>query len=168
MRNILKNQKTVMVIIPIVVVMICVVVLIAVKLFNGAGNVVTKYAQGMMEFDSEKIVSLYDDKMVSESYDSIEDMVKDYDEMFKYLKEDYYKINNYVIDSKYNKLEGKDFNSKLNELVEHYKYKKRDVEEIRLYKVTFECDVDGSIKEVEHNIFVSKIKGEWFYIGNDS
>ena len=95
MRNILKNQKTVMVIIPIVVVMICVIVLIAVKLFNGAGNVVTKYAQGMMEFDSEKIVSLYDDKMVSESYDSIEDMVKDYDEMFKYLKEDYYKINNY-------------------------------------------------------------------------
>ena len=168
MSNILKNQKTIMIIIPIAVVILCVMVLIVAKAFNGAGNVVNKYAQGMMEFDSKKIVSLYDNQMISESYDSREDMVKDYDEMFKYLKEDYYKINNYIIDSKYNKLEGKEFNSKLNELVEHYKYKKKDVEEIRLYKVTFECDVNGTIKEVEHNIFVSKIKGEWFYIGNDS
>ena len=168
MAKINRKEKKIMIVLTGVVVALCLIILLFNTLFGSAKNVVTKYAQGMKNFNSEKIVELYNDQMIKESYESAEEMIEDYDEMFKYLKDDYYKINSYTISDNYKTYEGDELEYQVNELVEHYNFKEKEIKEIRLYNVIFECDADGEAKEVEHKVLVAKINGHWYYIGNAS
>ena len=157
MATINRKEKRIIIIVTGVVIALCFIIMLFHVLFGGAKNVVSKYAQGMKHFNSEKIVELYNNQMI-----------KDYDEMFKYLKEDYYKINSYSISDNYKVYKGDELDYKINELVEHYNFKEKEIKEIRLYTVTFECMADGESKEVDHKVLVAKINGHWYYIGNEA
>ena len=152
-----RKEKRIIIIVTGAVIALCFIIMLFHVLFGGAKNVVSKYAQGMKYFNSEKIVELYNNHMI-----------KDYDEMFKYLKEDYYKINSYSISDNYKVYKGDELDYKINELVEHYNFKEKEIKEIRLYTVTFECMADGESKEVDHKVLVAKINGHWYYIGNEA
>lgn len=163
-----RKEKRIIIIVTGAVIALCFIIMLFHVLFGGAQNVVSKYAQGMKHFNSEKIVELYNNQMIKESYSSEKEMIKDYDEMFKYLKEDYYKINSYSISDNYKVYKDDELDYKINELVEHYNFKEKEIKEIRLYTVTFECIADGESKEVDHKVLVAKINGHWYYIGNEA
>lgn len=168
MATISRKEKKIIIIVTGLVITLCFTILLLNFLLGGAKNIVSKYANGMKHFNAEKIVELYNDQMIKESYSSKKEMIKDYDEMFKYLKEDYYKINSYSISDNYKVYSGDEFDYKVDELVEHYNFKEKEIKEIRLYTVTFECMADGENKEVEHKVLVSKINGHWYYVGNEA
>lgn len=133
----------------------------------GAKDVVDQYAYGVKTFSAEKIVDLYKEEMILESYESKKDMIKDYEEMFEELKDDYYRIEDYEISDNFKIYKDEEFKYKQDQLYEYYGIDKKLIEQIRLYTVKYHCNEDGEAKTTEQDILVAKIDARWYYIGNE-
>ena len=161
------NEKNLMILIMLVVVIDLVIIFAISIIFGGAKGVVNDYAKGMKNFDSKLIVDLYMNEMIKESYDSREDMIEDYDLMFSEMKDSYYEIVKYTVKSDYKLYEGNELDYQIDQLEEYYKISSKDVKEIRRYTVDFECNYDGELKEVENKVIIAKIKHKWYLIGTE-
>jgi hypothetical protein len=134
---------------------------------DGAKDVADQYAYGMKTFSAETIVDLYKEEMILESYNSKKEMIKDYEEMFEELKDDYYRIEDYEISDNFKIFKDEEFKYKQDQLYEYYGIDKKLIEQIRLYTVKYECNEDGEEKNTEQGILVARIDGKWYYIGNE-
>lgn len=161
------NEKKLMIITMFVVVLIVLLIFGITMLFGGAERVATKYAKGMSNFDANMIVSLYNDKMIKESYETKDEMVKEFDLMFKQMKDSYFQILKYDVDSNYKLYEGNELDYHINALVDYYKIDEKDIKEIRRYTVTFYCSDDGDSREVENKLNIAKIKNKWYLISTE-
>ncbi len=159
------NEKKLMILIMIVVVLIVIFAVMFNILFSGARGIAKDYAKGMKNFDSKLIVDLYMDEMIKESYESREDMMKEYDAMFKEMEDGYSEVLRYKIDDNYKLYEGNEYDYQVKKLKEDFKISPEDVKEIRRYTIIFECNYDSELKEVENKILVGKIKSKWYLIG---
>ncbi len=150
------------------VILVILILFFSIKLlFGGASGVVNDYAKGMKNFDSEMLVDLYIYEMIKESYDSEEDMIKEFDSMFEEMENNYFQIISYDVNKSYKEYEGEELDYKINQLEEYYKIEDTDIKEIRRYTVIFDCSVDSEMKEVEHKVNVAKIKNKWYFIGTE-
>jgi hypothetical protein len=113
------------------------------------------------------IVDLYVDKMIKESYKSKNDMIKEFDVLFKEMEDSYFKILRYDVDKNYKLYEDKELKYQKEVLVDYYKIKEKDIKEIRRYTITFYCSDDGEEKEVEHKLNIAKIGKKWFLISTE-
>lgn len=134
---------------------------------DNAKDIVNKYAYGMKTSNADKIVDLYKEEMIFESYKSKKEMVKDYKDMFKDLKDEHYIINSYEIDDDYKVYKDEEFKYQRDLLIEYYGIEKKEIEEIRLYTIYFDCNDDGEKKETKQGVIVAKIDSHWYYIGNE-
>ena len=161
MNKIKLNKKGIF----IFVVFILLIALVIISLsISGPGDVVKKYAKGMKNFDSEKIVELYIPEMIKESYDSEKEMIDELDLMFKEMKEKYFKIISYSIDTDYKVFDGEELEYRIKQLKDYYKIED-EIKEVRRYLVEFQCSVDGEEDVVEHKVIIAKIKSKWYLIG---
>ena len=167
MKKITRKEKKRLIIIFGVVLFIGLLLVLCRAFVDDARDVVRQYAYGMRTYNAEKIVDLYKEEMIFESYESRKDMVKDYEEMFQELKDDYYRINDFEINDNYKIYEGEELKYQKDKLKEYYGIEKKIVEEIRLYTITFDCNDDGEAKETEQSVLIAKMDGHWYYIGNE-
>ena len=161
------NEKKVVFFIIIIMSLIISGTFCCVMLFGGAKRVASEYAKGMQLFDSTIIANLYIEEMIKESYNSKEDMIKEFDDLFKDMEDSYFKILKYKIDKNYKLYENNEFEYQKDVLVDYYKLKEKDIKEIRRYTVTFYCSDDGDDREVEHKLNIAKIGGKWYLISTE-
>lgn len=161
MNNIKLNKKGIFILFVLILLIILTVVSLSI---SGPGDIVKKYAKGMKNFDSEMIVDLYVPEMIKESYDSKKDMIDELDLMFKEMKEKYFKITSYSIDTDYKVFDGNELDYRIKQLKDYYKIKD-EIKEVRRYIVEFQCSADGEEDVVEHKVIIAKIKSRWYLIG---
>jgi hypothetical protein len=163
MNKVTDKEKRMLLVILLIIV-ICFSVAILFNTYGGARGVVVKYASGMKNSDSEKIVSVFHESMILESYENEKEMIEYFDSTFKEMEEEFYIIKKYKINDDYKQYEKDEISKIAKELNDYYKINEDDLTEVRRYKVSFEMLNDGEEETSETKIVVGKIKGKWYYI----
>ena len=157
-----KEKRMLLVIILIIVISFIVAILF--NTYGGARGVVVKYASGMKNSDSEKIVSIFHESMILESYDNEKEMIEYFDSTFKEMEDEFYIIKKYKINDDYKQYEKEEIDKIAKELNDYYKINENVLTEVRRYKVSFGMLNDGEEETSEMKIVVGKIKGKWYFI----
>ena len=155
------------------VIAVVIVLLLFLLLFvNPSKNVVKKYAKAMVNYDAKAIVDITHDDMV----DSMEKLLKysdydDYEEMleaaFEELEDNDYEYKSYKIDGDYKKYDKDDVEDIAEEWEESYDINEKDVQAVRRYTIKFKVDDDGDDDTEKVKVLVAKIKGKWYFMGEE-
>ena len=167
MQKITRKEKKRLTIIFGIILFIGLLIIVCSIFIDDAKDVVNQFAYGMKTSNANKIVDLYKEEMIYESYDSKNEIINDYEEMFNELKEDHYIVESYHIENKYKVYEGEELKKQKDMLVEYYGIDKNTIDELRLYTINFECNDDGKKKNTKQNVIIAKIENNWYYIGSE-
>ena len=163
-----ESQKSKLFLILIIVFSLCIIfIFYLVSRFGGAGGVVFDYAEGMQSFNSKKIVDLYFEDMLKESYESKAEMIEEFDKLFNDMRESSLKITKFDVDNNYKLYKASEYDYQKEILVKYYGIDENYISEIRGYVVTFYCVSGKEKKEVESNLIVAKIKKNWYLISTE-
>ena len=167
MQKINRKEKKRLAIIFGIILFIGLLVIGCSMFIDEAKDVVNQYAYGMKSSNAQKIVNLYKEDMIYESYGSKKEMIQDYEDMFNVLKEEHYIVESYEIDDKYKVYKGDELKKQVDSLVDYYGIEKNTIDEIRMYTVHFKCNDDGEKKNTKQDVIVAKIDNHWYYIGTE-
>ena len=131
---------------------------------DDAREVAIKYAKSFKNFDSERIVSVFHEKMILESYDSKDDMIEYFNQSFESLKKGNYKINSYSVSKEYQTYKEQKLGNFLDELNDEYGISKSSVKEIRCYTITFYIINDNNKSTSVQEAVIANIDGHWYYL----
>ena len=167
MQKITRKEKKRLTIIFGIILFIGLLIIVCSIFIDDAKDVVNQFAYGMKTSNAKRIVDLYKEEMIYESYDSKNEIINDYEEMFNELREDHYIVESYHIENKYKVYKGEELKKQKDMLVEYYGIDKNTIDELRLYTINFECNDDGKKKNTKQNVIIAKIENNWYYIGSE-
>lgn len=165
----IKNDKKLM--IGTGVVVLVVVLLFALLFVNPSKSVAKKYANAMVKYDAKAIVEITHEDMIKSMEEYLEYLDQDYEEMleesFEELEDSDIEYKSYKIDGDSKKYDKDDLEELAETLEDSYDIDEKDVTAARRYTIRFEIDEDGDDEEEKVKVVVAKIKGKWYFIGEE-
>lgn len=129
-----------------------------------AKEVVRTFGDSFVEYDSDKLLSIYYDKFKEESNkETLKDSI---DIMFEYYKKENMYITDYTIYEDY--MSVTDTNDYMDMLKNNYRISNDTIKEFRTYVIEFETYKNN--KEEENILFVTvvKINNKWYFVSSEN
>jgi hypothetical protein len=150
------------------VTVVVVILLFALLFINPSKSIVKKYAKAMVNYDAKTIVKISHEDMI----DAMEEyLTVDYEEMleekFEEFEDNDIEYKKYKIDKDYKKYDKDDVEDLAENLEDMYDIEEKDVTAARRYTIRFEIDEDGDKEKEKVKVVVAKIKGKWYFIGEE-